>query len=684
MMRRLFVPYHISKSFQLINSAASIVDKTGHFSGLSWAGSTRETLLNKLEVALNEHRVDEAWVVFNDFKSLYGFPKQCLVSRLIIKLCYSADSHWLRRAYDLVLLILREKSDLLHHDFLATLALTLARAQLNVPAATVLRLMLEKDKLLPIDILSTVFLHMLKTPIGTYLASDILVEICERFLHCRADRDMKIRKHSKLVTVNTTIFNLVLNACLRFGATLKAQQIIEDLMPRMGVVADASSIVLMALIHERNGQRDELKKLKEHVDGVSVLLDPHYRLFYDCLLSLHFKFNDIRAAAGLVLDLYRRQRLFSCTDRVVTKDRELEKPCLVQIGSCNLKTGLRMQIEPQLLQNDFVVGVESRPELVIVVDGKLVAGNKALAKLINGFVRDGKVGELSNLLVSIQKEMGFSAEVSLSSDVIDACMQSGWLETAHDILDDMESATVSVRTCTYMSLMRAYCKGNQLKEARVLLKQMRKAGLLINVSDENVISTFVVEDDTIDHFHTKDGTTIKTSGVANFLIREIREEESIPSLVYEVNSSIYFFCKAKMMEDAIKAFRRMQEMKLRPTVQTFSHLVNGYSYLQMYREITILWGEIRRRMDDGVLAADRDLLEGLLYNFIRGGYFERVMEIVSYMTKHTMYTDKWKYKREFLKLHKDLYRNLKASIARTEAQSKRLEHVRAFRRWVGI
>jgi hypothetical protein len=40
-----------------------------------------------------------------------------------------------------------------------------------------------------------------------------------------------------------------------------------------------------------------------------------------------------------------------------------------------------------------------------------------------------------------------------------------------------------------------------------------------------------------------------------------------------------------------------------------------------------------------------------------------------------MYIDKWMYKSEFLKLHKNLYRRLKTSKATTEAQSKRLKFV---------
>ncbi len=49
-----------------------------------------------------------------------------------------------------------------------------------------------------------------------------------------------------------------------------------------------------------------------------------------------------------------------------------------------------------------------------------------------------------------------------------------------------------------------------------------------------------------------------------------------------------------------------------------------------------------------------------------------------------MYIDKWMYKSEFLKLHKNLYRRLKTSKATTEAQSKRLEYVQEFRKLVGM
>jgi hypothetical protein len=64
--------------------------------------------------------------------------------------------------------------------------------------------------------------------------------------------------------------------------------------------------------------------------------------------------------------------------------------------------------------------------------------------------------------------------------------------------------------------------------------------------------------------------------------------------------------------------------------------------------------------------------------------FERVMEVIDFMSKNGMCYDKWKYRRVFLELHKELYRNVKISDAMIEAQSKRRGHVKAFRDWAGI
>ncbi|KAI7987960.1 Pentatricopeptide repeat-containing protein [Camellia lanceoleosa] len=109
-----------------------------------------------------------------------------------------------------------------------------------VSASMIFRLMLEKESLPPANILGLVFMHMVKTQVGAYLALNILIELCDRFQHSSANRFAS----TKLIKPDMMIFNLVLDACM-------------------------------------NGQRDELKKFKGNIDQVSVSLVHHYRLMLE-------------------------------------------------------------------------------------------------------------------------------------------------------------------------------------------------------------------------------------------------------------------------------------------------------------------------------------------------------------------------------------------------------------------
>lgn len=622
---------------------------------LCWEGSSRAILLAKFETYLTNHQLDEAWETFKDFKRLYGFPEYSILNRLIMELLYSTDSRWLQKAYDLAPLVSKEKSVVLGVDLLTKLCLSLSRAEMPIQASWIVRMMLQKRSLPTMDILGSVVLHMVKTETGAILASNILIEICDLIQQLNANKS----NYPKLIKPDTMIFNLVLKACVRFGSSLKGLQIIE-VMAHLGVVADAHTINIISLIHEKNHMRDELKKFKEHIDLVSSPLVCHYRQFFDSLLSLHFIFNDIDAASALILDM------FSCSKtKLVQEGRNA-----ISIGSSHIRMGLKLHILPGLLQKDSVLRVDENQNLVISKNGKLVLSKKALSKLIILYRRQGRINELSMFLSRILSMPGSSESDNLCSDVIGACIHLGWLETAHDILDDLGSDWNPDYINSYMSLMTAYYHKHMNKEGNALFEQLRKAGLL-NSSMNSILD--------IEKSSSED-----RSELVKYIIQDMDEEGEFSSVINELNSSIYFFMKAKMVEDALKAYRKIQDLKLRPTLGTFANLVNGYSSLGMYREITILWGDIKRSMEHGKTMVHRDLYETLLLNFIRGGYFERAMEVIAFMMEKGFYMDKWIYKNEFLKFHKDLYRKLKASNARNEVQAQRLEHVLAFRKWVGI
>lgn len=403
--------------------------------------------------------------------------------------------------------------------------------------------------------------------------------------------------------------------------------------------------------------RDELKKLKECIghDVPSQLLC-HYRLLYDNLLSLEFKFDDVGSAGRLVLDICK-------SDKDLPSVRNLDKVMVLSVGSHHIKSGLKIQISPNVLQRDSSsLGVDREASFVSYADSKLGVTNKTLAKLVCGYKRRGDLPELSKVLFSV----GGS---KLCGDVVDACVDIGWLEAAHDILDDMDSAGNPMDLATYRKVLSGYHKSKMLRNAEVLVRQMTKAGLITDPSDE------ILE------------KGCENTELRALLVEELNagEQMKVPSMLYELNSSLYYFCKAKMQGDAVTTYRKIQKMKIPPTVQSFWILVDMYSSLGMYREITVTWGDIKRNMASrGNLEVTQDLLEKLVVNFLRGGYFERVMEVISYMKEKGMYNDVAMYKNEYLKVHKNLYRNLKAADAVTEAQAQRVEHVKAFRKLVGI
>lgn len=645
-----------------------------HTTKLSWGGSSYEVLLGKLETALKDHQTDEAWELFDDFRRLYGFPKDNVLLMLVSQLSYTSDCNKLKKACNLVFQIWKEKPIVLQLDVLTKLALTLARSQMPILASKILRLMLETKRLPRMELLQLVILHKVKTEVGTYLASNILVQICDCFLQQVANRN----DQAKLMKPDTMVFNLVFDACVKFKLSFKGQQLVE-LMSQTGVVADAHTIVLIAKIYDMNGQRDDIMNFKIHIDQVSPSLVCHYCQFYDSLLSLHFKFNDFESAANLVLETCR----FGESPRIQKHWRDSQKSSLIPIGSHHLKAGLKIKIMPELLQKDSVLNVEAKPEFINYNNGKLVASKKTLSKLVIEFKRLGKTSELSKLLLQVQKGLASTEGSNLCSAVVKTCIYLGWLEIAHDILDDVETAGSAVDSAVYFLLLKAYYNQEMLREADVLQKQMAKVGLSTDTTADMVSSTYSPKLANRTSSQDNPPTTHETSLVES-LVQEMKETSAISPRVYKLNSSIYFFCKAKMIEDALQAYKRMQQISIQPTLQTFANLAFGFSSLQMYRDITILWGDMKRNIGSRNFVMSRELYEFLLLCFLQGGYFERVMEIAGHMEEQKMFTDKWMYKSEFLKLHKNLYRSLKPSEARTEAQKKRLEYVRAFKKWVGI
>ncbi|CAN7126010.1 unnamed protein product [Brassica rapa subsp. narinosa] len=172
------------------------------------------------------------------------------------------------------------------------------------------------------------------------------------------------------------------------------------------------------------------------------------------------------------------------------------------------------------------------------------------------------------------------------------------------------------------------------------------------------------------------------AGLMSKLLREIREgQSSLDAGVHDWNNVIHFFSKKGLMQDAEKALKRMRSLGHSLNAQTFHSMVRGYAAIgSKYTEVTELWGEMK-----SIVAAtssmrfDQELLDAVLYKFVRGGFFSRANEVVEMMEKEKMFVDKYKYRMLFMKYHKTAHKG-KAPKVQSESQLRKRESGLTFKK----
>jgi hypothetical protein len=308
-----------------------------------------------------------------------------------------------------------------------------------------------------------------------------------------------------------------------------------ELMSSIRVLADLNTVVIVSRIFEMVGQRDEMSHMKRSIDLLtSSPFLRYYKHFYDCLLSLHFKHNDLDAAAKLLIDLHRHRK------SGVFFNNDLHKQGMIQIGSGNLKTGYRIMFDPGKVEKGFVLDTESQFGLAVLTDGNLLHSERALAKLIVGCVKARNMHALSNVLITLHKE---DLNRVCPLDASDACIQMGWLHAAHDILDHLEAAGIPAGLSSYIHLLRAYEKENKSEEFNGLLQQIQKiASPMDNIHTNSSFSIKSIAE------IVKNDMPLTESSLFGTLIEENRHYNPRDHLTLEFNNSILFFCKAKMMK----------------------------------------------------------------------------------------------------------------------------------------
>ncbi|GLU07571.1 hypothetical protein SLE2022_245260 [Rubroshorea leprosula] len=692
----------------------------------------------EIQNAIDEHRYVDVWKLFDQHMQMEGFPRKSVVNSLLTGFAESLDVQWLEKAFGMVEQAFEEsKQNLLEKEPLIYLSLSLAKCGLSVPASTILRKLIEMEQFPPVTAWSAILAHMSLTAPGAYLAAELILEIGYLFQDGRVDPRKKSNAPLIAMKPNNTAFSIALAGCLLFGTTRKAEQLL-DMMPRITIKADANLLIVMAHIYERNGRREELRKLQRHIDEAYNLTDIQFRQFYNCLLTCHLKFGDLISASNMVLEMLRKAKEArnSLAAATLVLDAGGNDNRFPNVWTSGQKYGqesgglgnhdsliksqiisyeefsrdrhfLKLGNEASNLLDILLARLLMQVELITTKRGILRPMETIFVRLVKAFLEAGKTKDLAEFLIKAEKEDSpVSNDDSTLVHVINSCISLGWLDQAHDLLDEMRFAGLRTGSSVYSSLLKAYCKANRTGEVTSLLRDAQKAGIQLDSSCyETMIESRVLQKDNpgaLSLFKEMKEAKIPRGGNQEFeklvkgcaengegglmakLLREIKEGQKLDSGVHDWNNVIHFFCKKRLMQDAEKALKKMRSLGHAPNAQTFHSMVTGYAAIGgNYTEVTELWGEMKALASSTPMKFDQELLDSVLYTFVRGGFFVRANEVVDMMEKGNMFVDKYKYRTLFLKYHKTLYKG-KAPKFQTEAQLKKREAALNFKKWVGL
>lgn len=432
--------------------------------------------------------------------------------------------------------------------------------------------------------------------------------------------------------------NEVLDGCCRvLGSVFDAERVLE-IISSLGLAPDSSSFGSLAYLYSWKRHESRIKELDQLMDALGF---EDKMIFFKNLISGYMKCSNFEA-------------VFKVVSRVIEERSN---------DSCEY------------------------------------LGGDTFIEIVKGFVDNGRIKDLASLIIKSQElesEKTIKVENSIGFGIVNGCLELGFLDKAHRILDEMNAQGASVGVGVYSSILKAYCKENRTAEAAQLVSEVSASGLKLDASSyDSLIDAAMTSQD----FHSAFSLfremrearlpnlkmsylTIMTGLTENkrpelmaSFLDSIVDDPRIEIATHDWNSIIHAFCKAKRIEDARRTYRRMIFLRFEPNTQTYLSLINGYVAIEKYFSVLVLWNEVRRKG----INFDQNLLDAFMYALVKGGFFDAVMQVVEKSQEMKIFIDKWRHKQAFMETHKKL------KLANMRKRNfRKMEAVIAFKNWAGL
>ncbi|KAF4375357.1 hypothetical protein F8388_024016 [Cannabis sativa] len=318
-------------------------------------------------------------------------------------------------------------------ESLDVLWLEKAFGMLSVPASTVMRKLVEMEQFPPVSAWSSTLAYMCQTGPGTSLAAELILEIGYLFQDSRIDPRKKSNAHLLAMKPNTTAFSIALS------------------WPH---------------IYERNGRREELRKLQRYINDAPQSKGCSIAAVLQCCFHAILKLGDLSSASKMVLEMLQKAKAARSSSAAASMVIDA------------IKNGGKSSC--------------------VLVPGQLQA-----MKNLEAYLEAGKTKDLAEFLIKVEREdFPVSSDDSMMVHVINSCIVLGWLDQAHDLLEEIVLAGFSVSSSLYSSLLKAYCHANRAGDVAALLRDARRAGIQLDSSSyQALLQSKVVQGDTQGALH---------------------------------------------------------------------------------------------------------------------------------------------------------------------------------------
>ncbi|PKA53679.1 Pentatricopeptide repeat-containing protein [Apostasia shenzhenica] len=434
--------------------------------------------------------------------------------------------------------------------------------------------------------------------------------------------------------------NLVLEGCCKdLGSVMHAERVLET-MSALGLAADSESFSSLAYLYASKGLTGRIEEVDKLMDALGFC---DKRGFFRNLISGYVKLGKFKSVSSVIL-----QTLKECDYKDLT-----------------------------------------------------FLGDESFSEIVKGFLDNGGIKDLALLIVDAQevessKEFPAGAENSAGFAIINACINLGFLDKAHSIVDEMNAQGASIGLGVYSSILKAYCKEQRTAEAAQLVAEINSAGLQLDAGsyDALIDASMSVQDfqSAFSLFREMRETrlpdlkpsylTIMTGLMENqrpelmaSFMDSVVDDPRVEIATHDWNSIIHSFCKSGRLEDARRTYRRMVFLRFEPNHQTYLSLINGYVSSEKYFSVLLLWTEVRRKG----ISFDHALVDAFLYALVKGGFFDAAMQVVEKAQELKIFIDKWRHKQAFMERHK----KLKVQKLR-KRNFRKMEALIAFKNWAGL